>query len=550
MALTIGVRRYSSSADLRALCADRHFLRVLRTALDGIPDPGERERAEARGKAKLKKWVTKDAKYLVPIGAKGQGKSFPSYETAVTWLLYKTRKTFANNQERESRLAEEVHGNAKIRKLLFDFLRGPLAAWWAGLDKEKKATVGKMTGRYSHFYSKLFASRTIREGFEYFGVGGGGFFSKTVTEANLSISEAAAFLADAALAARKGDVDFETRMIKNVDTIRYNLTQVDQKTRQALDEAFRLLSSERGGMFEENRNETYVNNLERNLRRIREREGGMHYPRTVAKVFGDIKGTIRGMIDEDEYLATVAPRNIALANRGRQLVKDAGKCNGIEEMKTFLERPDLATYLGEARTGADRVAELKSDLQVQLDADANKTPELLKDRNLALYTKVRRLGEKNSDRSEYNVDPDHEWTSFMINHDAVVGAGPSGTTSITLGFVELACTNGNCKPEGHRMAAYVVAMALFSFWQRKKKLLKYQASVHTWNEVCTALDHHRGTDTWKRLRDGFLQVSATGMMNGDAGCNLYEYPSSFNNFDGRPVYNAGVVSFADLLGGD
>jgi chaperonin cofactor prefoldin len=549
MALTIGVRRYSSSADLRALCADRHFLRVLGAALDRIRDPGERERAEARGKAKLKKWVTKDAKYLVPIGAKGQGKSFPSYETAVTWLLYKTRKTFANNQERESRLAEEVHGNAKIRKLLFDFLRGPLAAWWAGLDKEKKATVGKMTGRYSHFYSKLFASRTIREGFEYFGVGGGGFFSKTVTEANLSISEAAAFLADAALAARKGDVNFETRMIKNVDTIRYNLTQVDQKTRQALDEAFHLLSSERGGMFEENRNETYVNNLERNLRRIRERRGRMDYPRTVAMVFGDIKGTIRGMIDEDEYLETIAPEAIRFVNTGKALYEAVGKCKELADMETFLESADLKTYLGKKRPKiTTRLGALKSILQAQLDADADKTPELLKDRKPALYTKVRRLGEKNSDRSEYNVDPDHEWTSFMISHDAVVGAGPSGTTSITLGFVALAC-----KSEGGRvgyMSEYAVAMALFSFWQRKKKLLKYQASVHTWNEVCTALDHHRGTDTWKRLRDGFLQVSATGMMNGDAGCNLYEYPSSFNNFDGRPVYNAGVVSFADLLGGD
>ena len=103
------------------------------------------------------------------------------------------------------------------------------------------------------------------------------------------------------------------------------------------------------------------------------------------------------------------------------------------------------------------------------------------------------------------------------------------------------------------MAAYVVAMALFSFWQRKKKLLKYQASVHTWNEVCTALDHHRGANDGVRRRDGFLQVSDSGTSFDNyevPGHDLYAYPSSFNNIDGRPVYNAGVVSFADLLGGD
>lgn len=548
MALTIGVRRYSSSADLRALCADERFLRVLRNALQGIANDGERERAEARGKAKLKKWVTKDEKYLVPIGAKGQGKSFPSYETAVTWLLYKTRKTFANNQERESRLAEEVHGNAKIRKLIFDFLRGPLAVWWAGLDKGTKDKTGKLTGRYSHFYSKLFANRTIREGFEYFGVGGGGFFSKTVTEANLSISEAAAFLADVALAARKGGVKVEGRHVEGVDTLRYNLTQVDQKTRQALDAAFRVLSSEVGGIFEAARNKTYVDKLEENLLIIGRLRGNVRYASTVVLVLGQVKAAIREMINEDEFLATVAPENIALVNDGKTLDREVGRCKEIAEMVTFLEREDLKTYLGKKRTGATRAAALKSSLQVQLDADANKTPELLKGQNLALYNKVRAVGENASKRMEYNVDPDHEWTRFMINHDAVVGAGPSGTTSFTLGLVELACES-----QGDRvryMSEYAVAMALFSFWQRKKKLLKYQSTVHTWNEVCTALDHHRGTDTWKRLRDGFLQVSATGMMNGDAGCNLYEYPSSFNNFDGRPVYNAGVVTFADLLGGD
>ena len=95
MALIIGLNRYSSNADLRRLCADEHFLRVLRNALQRIKE-GEREQVEARGKAKLKKWVTKDAKYAIPIGAKGQGKSFPSYETAVAWLLYKTEKSFAD----------------------------------------------------------------------------------------------------------------------------------------------------------------------------------------------------------------------------------------------------------------------------------------------------------------------------------------------------------------------------------------------------------------------------------------------------------------------
>lgn len=547
MALTIGVRRYSSSADLRALCADSHFLRVLHDALGRIENVGERQRAEARGRAKLKKWVTKDTKYLMPFGAKGQGKSFPSYETAVTWLLYKTQKTFADNQQLESRLAEEVHGNAKIRRLIFEFLRGPLAAWWRGRSENLKRTIGGKTGRYAHFYSKLFCNRTIKEGFEYFGVGGAGLFSKTVTEANLSISEAAAFISDVALASKK-ECRIAGRHMGGIDNLRYNLTEVDQKTRHALDAAFNLLSSDAGaGIFAENRNRGYIRQKGENLAVVEQRlRGSLQYDQVIDTLFHDHVRVIKENVANDEYLATVEPLNGRLFMIGTEFTRSADRCNTTALRLAFLRSPAIDKYLTQGRQGASAVAGLQARLQPQLAADSNKTPDLLKGQYPELYKKVRQLGENNARRMEYNVDPDHEWTKFMINHDAVVGAGPSGTTSFTLGLVEQACVTSTT--ENQRMAAYSVAMALFSFWQRKKKLLKYQSTVHTWNEVCAALDHHRGANSNQRSRDRFLEVSDTGKLNDDAGCDLYRYPRSFNNVDGRPEYGAAGTTFADLFG--
>lgn len=541
MALIIGLNRYSSNADLRRLCADEHFLRVLRNALQRINE-GEREQVEARGKAKLKKWVTKDAKYAIPIGAKGQGKSFPSYETAVAWLLYKTEKSFAANQAKETSLAEEVHGNAKIRKRIFDFLRGPLAAWWVGIGKDKMDKIGGKTGRYSHFYSKLFCNRTIREGFEYFGVGGGGFFSKTVTEANLSISEAAAFIADVALASKEL-CGIQGKHMGGIDTLRLNLTEVDQQTRFALDDAFDLLSpTNPKGIFAENRHAQFLAKHKQFLDVIGKLPGDRK-DSIVKSWFKQVSDYISESVKNDGYLNTIAPANRAVLNSGKTLIQQASGCKTIDAMVDFLRKEEIANYLTTARAGARRVARYQGTLQEQLNADANKTPELYPE----LDSSLRSIGQKKSRRMEYNVDPGHEWTRFMIAKHAVVGAGPSGTTTFTLGLVELACTKGKYSEDGQRMAAYAVAMALFSFWQRKKKLLKYQSTVHTWNEVCAALDNHRTQN--KRSRDALLQVSDTGIMEGDAGCHLYEYPRSFNNYDGRPKYDAdGVITAASMCG--
>lgn len=548
MALTIGLRKYGSSADLRVLCADEHFLQVLRTELARIVNEGERQRAESRAKAKLKKWVTNDAKYLIPFGAKGQGKMFPSYQAAVKWLLYKTRKTFADNQRQETELAESIHGNARIRKLLFDFLRGPLATWWGGLEADMKQQIGAKTGRYAHFYSKLFCNRTIREGFDYFGIGGAGFFSKTVTEANLSISEAAAFISDVALQSKK-ECGIKGKHMPGIDNLRYNLTEVDQKTRQALDAAFVKLSSDTNkGMFAEDRHKDLMRSLKKFLPESRRLEGHPQFATAVGMVFEDVKRAIRENAEGDSYLATVEKGNIMLSSDGNRLSQKASSCETVAEQIDFLRKNEgaIEIYLTKSRQGARQVAELQATLRPALDADRNKTPESLRAVNGKLYEKVRAAGEDRSKRMEYNVDPDHEWTKFMINHDAVVGAGPSGTTTFTLGLVELACAGGSATTK--QMAAYAVAMALFSFWQRKKKLLKYQSTVHTWNEVCAALDHHRGANAAQRSRDRFLQVSDTGKLDDNAGCDLYAYPKSFNNVDGRPEYDAGGISFADLLG--
>ncbi len=548
MALTIGVRTYASRADLAALCADQNFLDALRTELGRITNDGERQQARDRGKIKLKKWVTKDQKYSIPWGAKAQGKSFPSHQAAVKWLLYKTQKTFANNQQRESRLAEEVHANEKIREHVFTFLRGPLAAWWRRVPNKEKGDIGGKTGRYSHFYSKLFCNRTIAEGFAYFGVGGAGVFSKTVTVQNLSISEAAAFISDVAMAS-KNECNIRGRHMGGLDNLRINLTELDKKTRDALDEAFMRLESDRvAGIFENNRHREYLHQKAENLRILEDLRRGdpRIYAHNVKLVFDNYVKLIAESLESDKLLVTVNQSNKQFVDMGTQLRLLAGQCLTPELQLKFLQKASIETYLNRGRTGENAVAGLKARLQPQLDADRNKSPALLKAENPALYKIVKTEGEDRLKRMFHNVDPDHEWTKFMINHDAVVGAGPSGTTSFTLGLVEMACEGEG--PRTTQMATYAIAMALFSFWQRKKKLLKYQSAVHTWNEVCAALDHHRGANEVQRTRDQFLQVSDTGKLDDDNGCNLYAYPISFNNRNGLPDYDTGGTTFDALFG--
>lgn len=274
--------------------------------------------------------------------------------------------------------------------------------------------------------------------------------------------------------------------------------------------------------------------------------GTLHYDQAINTLFEDCVRVIEENVANDKYLATVEPLNVRLVRTGTDFTRLADRCKTTASRLEFLRRPAIDQYLTEGRQGANAVAGLKARLQPQLDFDSNKTPDLLRAENPALYDKVRNLGEGRVRRMEYNVDPDHEWTKFMINHDAVVGAGPSGTTSFTLGLVEKACEGESFGTT--QMAAYAVAMALFSFWQRKKRLLKYQSAVHTWNEVCAALDHHRGANEVQRTRDGFLQVSDTGKLDDENGCDLYAYPNSFNNLDGRPDYGAGGTTWADLMG--
>lgn len=546
MALTIGVRKYASSADLRALLADEHFRTALHSELLRIGNEGERERAAARARQKLKRWVTKDARCYVPVGAKAQGKSFPSHQAAAKWLLYKTQKSFANNQQRETRLAEEIHGNAKIRQMVFSFLRGPLAAWWQQLAADPKREIGNRTGRYAHFYSKLFCNRTLKEGFEYFGVGGSAFFSKTVTAANLSISEAAAFISDVALAA-KTPCDIKGRHVGGIDTLRYNVAEIDKNTRRALDEFFTLLSDSGRGIYTANRNSEYLQQHRQFLREIGSYRRDMRYETIIATQFANITLLIQENVLMDESIHALGVRGGVLQD-GRGLLRRAGTCDTSTQQLEFLQSPSVERYLTIDRKGKAEVDRVKEALRPQMEADGNKTPDALTTTKQSLYNHVRGIGEGKTKRLEHNVDPDHEWTMFMMNHDAVVGAGPSGTTTFTLGLVELACKHVDPSVTVAGRLEYAVAMALFSFWQRKKNLLKYQSSVHTWNEVCAALDHHRGANENRRARDGFLQVSDTGTLGDDAGCDLYAYPQSFSAVDGMPEYEKGVLTFADLLG--
>jgi len=183
---------------------------------------------------------------------------------------------------------------------------------------------------------------------------------------------------------------------------------------------------------------------------------------------------------------------------------------------------------------------LINDLAREMAENVNKVPASLRARNEQLFLLANEKGNAKYDRDlrmKYNVDVDHQWTQFMISQSAVVGAGPSGTTSFALALTErAAAAAGNYK---RAMFEYAVAMALFSFWQRKKKALRMQAAVHTWNEVCAALDHHRAPTPLRRSRDKFLQVRATGRdaEGADSGFHIYEYPEGFDDSRGLPRFS-------------
>jgi len=542
MALTIGVRTYASNADLRQLCGDPQFTEALRAELSHIGNDAQRQQALTGAMAKLKKWVTHDAKYGIMYGSRGQDKSFPSREAAVKWLVYKQRKTFADNQRTETRLAEEVNDNAPIRRLLFTFLRQHLEPWWAGQSEDLRRKVGAGKGRYAFFYSKALAVRTIAEGFRYFSPASGGVFSIKVTEKNFSISEFAAFLADVALAV-KGPLGIHGRHVGGVDSLRVNPVVLDQKTRQALDELVERVSN----VFDVNRNADALRALDAALATRPEQLTRPYAAQILAAQFyrivdalersaGAIPGDLVGAFPSGpEQLDREAP----LRRLGRAMQRGLSPASIPDLLRQH--EAAIRQVLTTPRIGAAEALSLINGLADEMAADVNTVPASLRERNARLYELAGTQGKKNYRRMEYNVDVDHQWTQFMISQNAVIGAGPSGTTSFTLALTERAAAGAFAGTRA--LYEYAVAMALFSFWQRKKKMLRMSASVHTWNEVCAALDHHRGPNATRRSRDGFLQVRATGAdVDGeaDSGFHIYEYPAGFDEHDGRPEYDRGA----------
>jgi hypothetical protein len=550
MALTIGVRTYASNADLRHLCGDPQFTEALRAELSHIGNEAQRQQAMTGAMAKLKKWVTHEAKYGIQYGRRGQDKSFPSREAAVKWLVYKQRKTFADNQRTETRLAEEVNGNAPIKRLLFAFLRQYLVPWWAGQSQDLRRTVGGRKGRYAFFYSKAFATRTIAEGFQYFSAAGGGVFSIKVTETNLSISELAAFVADVALTV-KGPLGIHGKHVGGVDSLRVNQVMLDQKTRQALDGLFdRVLT-----VFDVGRNADALTALDNAVRTT---------ARDLVRPYGDqvLIAQVHSILNALEQKATAIPGDFAGAFPSEPEQRDREMFRRLRrELERGLELKNILALLqGHAaairvclttpRIGAAEALSLINGLADEMAADVNRVPVSLRERNAELFRMANKEGKDRYRRMDYNVDVDHQWTQFMISQSAVVGAGPSGTTSFALALTEQAA--GGALAQTRALFEYAVAMALFSFWQRKKKALRMSAAVHTWNEVCAALDHHRGVNPNRRSRDGFLQVRATGADGAgeaDSGFHIYEYPAGFDERDGRPEYGLGrgIIGWEMLL---
>jgi len=153
--------------------------------------------------------------------------------------------------------------------------------------------------------------------------------------------------------------------------------------------------------------------------------------------------------------------------------------------------------------------------------------------NLQAAVEATRQGTGNSKRLMFNVDPSHQWTRFMMSHNAAIGAGPSSTTAVTLGLVSAVIAATQHAQRFEDKVSFAVAMALFAFWQRKKTLLRGSSAVHTWNEVVTALDLYlpRGSDFLMPRDEDF----AADNLGQDIQCTIYEYPDRFTE-GGYPVF--------------
>jgi hypothetical protein len=492
MTLTIGVKRYDGKGERRLL----NLLQDHPTLVADLNARFHTPETRARALAKLELWIQGSTTRLIPHFGKGQNKSFASKDDMLVWLCYKTNKTFVDNAVRETELARQIDACPGIRRMVAAFVTQAVPTFYNALHQTVKTSLRDNKGRYARFYSKSFwYDRSIAEGVKYFN-----------NQKNPSLSEMAAFLCDLALACRvHPDVTSRIQYTRGHDELRLNRAEVAKNIAAALK---RLETDQKHALFNIGTQETReVVLLEGNLRRLQQL---LQSPVPIP------------------WAELTLPRNDRLLKEFKEFEQGHSAVNQGETLYHSREweqrRRELVREIESGEALSRRKATATAMAQQKRDDLAE---------NLQAAVEATRQGTGNSKRLMFNVDPSHQWTRFMMSHNAAIGAGPSSTTAVTLGLVSAVIAATQHAQHFEDKVSFAVAMALFAFWQRKKTLLRGSSAVHTWNEVVTALDLYlpRGSDFLMPRDEDF----AADNLGQDIQCTIYEYPDRFTE-GGYPVF--------------
>jgi hypothetical protein len=493
MTLTIGVKRYDGKGERRLL----NLLQDHPTLVADLNARFHTPETRARALAKLELWIQGSTTRLIPHFGKGQNKSFASKDDMLVWLCYKTNKTFVDNAVRETELARQIDACPGIRRMVAALTTQAIPKFYNTLDQTAKAKLRDHKGRYARFYSKSFwYDRSILEGVKYFN-----------NQNNPSLSEMAAFLCDLALACRllHPEVGSRVQYTRGHDELRLNRAEVAKNIADALQQLERKQTAALANIsrFELRR----VGLLEGNLKRLQQL---LQSPVPIP------------------WAELTLPRNDSLLKEFREFEQAQSAVNQGETLYHSREWEQRRREL---------LREIESGDELRRrEATASATAQQHRDALTTAYevdVEKTRQGTGDSKRLLFNVDPSHQWTRFMMSHNAAIGAGPSSTTAVTLGLVSAVIAATQHAQHFEDKVSFAVAMALFAFWQRKKTLLRGSSAVHTWNEVVTALDLYlpRGSDFLMPRDEDF----AADNLGQAVQCTIYEYPDRFTE-GGYPVF--------------
>lgn len=482
MTLTVGIKTYDGRTGHKTsdLVQNPEFKRLFDQHFRDCSDD-----VKSRAMTKLARWVSDSANPWIPHWKKGQGKSFSGYKTVVEWLRYKTEKQFQENAGREKELAEQINACPGIRETVAVYATQYLQTHWDSvLTEQQRRSNRDQRGRYSFFYSNiLWRDRRLGDGIDYFR-----------GKRNPSLSEMAAFLADYAL--KCSERPKTTSFTRGHDELRYNETRLKHEVVEAMKA------------------------LETTFQATREQ-----IPR-LATASAESASTVRLLEDGTPMEQFMADQTL------------------LDDFNYFKRRfpvgmTDEALYASpEFRAYRRTLRRAFRSQKTLIDTALQQKTASVTNEGMELRKAEERMNVSRKNRLEFNVDPEHAWTKFMMTQRQVIGAGPSSTTASTLELVKLITPPEIKRDEALMQKAYYsVAVSLFAFWRRKKTTLQGRSAVHTWNEVITALENY--------LFEGSeyifpLDLDAVAPQQ-DMQCRTYVYPDRFTE-RGTPLYlNHGQV---------